>query len=338
MKRFCLFFSVICALLFSFVGCSFGLSDGVHSEYGQNGYTKEELIALFHEHKEDFLKVANIVLGSESFQEKLKNSKEGQASIWTYSSNHSFSDEEWHDITNLFLETGVQCINKNRKGGKDTIRYFFYQDKNHESFELDYCESDDASNLHYQRQYCFLFEKLEEHWWIGCRDESIYSGRPFGSDLTNMHGYNIVVFDVIVDRNQFIQELCNEILRQKTNDISSIEIHASSMTLTYVDGSIVTEQTPDAITQAFNEINNLDAIYVNERYILFSGWKYDNSDIGFCYNVSDDLRINDLYESCCENEAIQTRRGALYWENENGNESIYFIKVLPGYYYFKIHR
>lgn len=338
MKRFYLFFSVIYALLFSFVGCGGGLSDEIHSEYGQNGYTKEERIALFHEHKEDFLKVANIVLGSESFQEKLKNSNEGQASIWTYSSNHSFSDEEWHDITNLFLETGVQCINKNRKGGKDTIRYFFYQDKNHESFELDYCESDDASNLHYQRQYCFLFEKLEEHWWIGCRDNSISSTRPYDSELINLHGYNKVVFDVIVDRNQFIQELCNEILRQKTNDISSIEIHASSMTLTYVDGSIVTEQTPDAITQAFNEINNLDAIYVHERYILFSGWKYDNFDIGFCYNVSDDLRINDLYESCCENEAKQTRRGAFYWENENNTESVYFVKVLPGYYYFEIHR
>ena len=207
MKRFCLFFSAIYALLFSFVGCGGGLSDEIHSEYGQNGYTKEELIALFHEHKEDFLKVANIVLSSESFQEKLKNSNEGQASIWTYSSNHSFSDEEWHDITNLFLETGVQCINKNRKGGKDTIRYFFYQDKNHESFELDYCESDDASNLHYQRQYCFLFEKLEEHWWIGCRDDSISSTRPYDSELINLHGYNKVVFDVIVDRNQFIQEL-----------------------------------------------------------------------------------------------------------------------------------
>lgn len=92
------------------------------------------------------------------------------------------------------------------------------------------------------------------------------------------------------------------------------------------------------ITQAFNEINNLDATYVNERYILFSGWKYDNSVIGFCYNVSDDLRINDLYESCCENDAKQARDGALYWENENGNESVYFIKVLPGYYYFKIQR
>lgn len=338
MKRFCLFFAVICALLFSFVACSGGFLDEIHSEYGQNGYTKEELISLFHEHKEDFLKVANIVLGSESFQEILKNSKEGQASIWTYSSNYSFSEDEWRDITNLFLETGVRCINKNLKGGKETIRYFFHQDKNHESFELDYCESDDASNLHYQRQYCFLFEKLEDHWWIGCRDDSIYFGRPFGSGLTNLHGYNTIVFDVIVDRNQFIQELCSEILGLKTADISSIEIHASSMTLTYVDGSIVTEQTPDAITQAFNEINNLDVIYVNERYILFSGWKYDNSDIGFCYNVSDDLRINDLYESCCENEAIQTRDGALYWENENGNESVYFEKVLPGYYYFKIHR
>jgi hypothetical protein len=43
-------------------------------------------------------------------------------------------------------------------------------------------------------------------------------------------------------------------------------------------------------------------------------------------------------ESCCENEAKQTRDGALYWENESSNESVYFVKVLPGYYYFKIHR
>lgn len=328
-KTVCL---LICMIVL--LGCN-PFPNEIHSEYGRNGYTKSELVDLFHSHKEEFLQVAEIVLNSASFQEKLENSKEGQASIWTYSSNHSFTESEWNSITQLFTETGVQTINKNKKGGKDTIRYFFRQDQDGKSFELIYCDSDNASNLYYQRGYCCFFEKLDDHWWIGCRD--YHNTEYLVFDKANGKSYRRVL-DFVLEYDQSLIKLCDKITACRTDEIDEIQIDASTITSIYNNNAQITEPVGEQIGQVFREYAKLKRILADESGIRFCFDIDTGTEAGLCFKPEDTLCIEDLYDNFLPDKTKTYNNGAVIYEKENDTSYVFLYKILPQFYYYEIYQ
>lgn len=128
-------------------------------------YSPKELVAVFHTYQDSFSEVVEIVLENEALEQMMINSREGTVSIWTVTKRDCFSEEDWDKIVDLFRETGLSRIERNNKGGKETIRFQFI--KNNDTTTLYYFREENEINIRYNTQFDTYVEKIDDEWWVG---------------------------------------------------------------------------------------------------------------------------------------------------------------------------
>lgn len=70
-------------------------------------YSEEDLENLYFDHKETFQEVVEIVLGSDSFLQYIRDSKEGDGDISMKSDRRYFAQEDWAKIETLLKRSSL---------------------------------------------------------------------------------------------------------------------------------------------------------------------------------------------------------------------------------------
>lgn len=336
MKRLILF-----CILIVICGCSVVSSSSLDEwlivpKSEQKWYAKEELAEVFLVNMDKFETVAKIILQNNTLEQRLQNSKEGQFSVEYNSHKDCFAGDEWDSIVTLMRKTGIFRINKNQKGGKPTVRFYCIQNKQLQSSMLCYCESNDLENLYYQRGYCSEFDKIAEHWWVGYTDGNWdvgdwdkYSEKAFSR-----------VLDAVFDNDALIRECCDILWSMKTDDVKFIYVNRNIIRAEYFDGkSVQTENENETLQELFQKMDKLSGISVdNDRYIDFGGWGGLGivSNIGFCYCPDDDLTVYDVGGLDHGDTVTEYHGGVFFREQADGDNTVYFRKIVPGYYYYEL--
>lgn len=146
-----------------FAGCNDSLRAILPAEE-EKSYTPEELAVLFQTYEDRFLEAANIVLDNEPLEDMMIQSKEGVVSVWTETKKTCFTEEEWEKIVALFHDTGLSRIERNVKGGAESIQFLYGKE---EGTILYYFPTDDEENRRYHTQFTSRVEQVGDGWWIG---------------------------------------------------------------------------------------------------------------------------------------------------------------------------
>lgn len=164
MKRSFILFCFVLFLTLLFISCGQSLELIIEDEQLQS-YSVEELIEVYHQHCDEFQRVADIVLENDAIKQIMLNSQEEVVSIYTETKRDCFTEEDWSEIEELFQLTGMNRIERSIKSGKDVIK-FLYRNSNFTT-KLFYCVTTDEEDLLYHKQRTSIFQKIDEYWWVG---------------------------------------------------------------------------------------------------------------------------------------------------------------------------
>lgn len=128
-------------------------------------YTVEELKEVYEDEREAFFEVAEILLKNDRIAQIIKNSGEGVTYIDDTSKKDCFSEAEWERIVDLFHTTGLGRIERNRKTGKEIVRFIYR--KGDEDIELYYGPCSTEDDMLYYRQRRSKWVRIDDHCWIG---------------------------------------------------------------------------------------------------------------------------------------------------------------------------
>ncbi len=132
-------------------------------------YTKDELADLYEAHKDEFNKVAEIVLASDAFRQRIIDSHEGDWEIKTEYVKDDFSEGDWNEIVDLFQKIRPYMIMRSLVLG-DTVYFDFGHQKTSGmeiSTSLFYFKS--AATMEAYKGYIWVgdLEQLDGYWYIG---------------------------------------------------------------------------------------------------------------------------------------------------------------------------
>lgn len=156
--------AMLLSIILLFISCGQPLELIIENEQLRS-YSVEELIEVYHQNQEDFQHVADIILENDAIKQIMLNSQEEVVSIYTETKSDCFTEEDWSEIEELFRLTGMNRIERSIKSGKDVIK-FLYRNSNFTT-KLFYCVTTDEEDLLYHKQWTSIFQKIDEHWWVG---------------------------------------------------------------------------------------------------------------------------------------------------------------------------
>ena len=131
-------------------------------------YSDEQLEALYTEHKDDFHEIVDIVLASDSFLDRIVESKEGDGDISFKADRQYFTKEDWKKIEAFFAEIKPYMIMRSIQYGEDIV-YFTFSSKitgDHQVFTTLYHITTQRAREACERSED-TFVEIDENWWIG---------------------------------------------------------------------------------------------------------------------------------------------------------------------------
>ena len=157
-----------------FVGlCVFGISKFIvmYCEFQTKSYTVDGAKSMFNANKEDFDKVAQIILNSDTFWQNEVGTEDAteaqmfcnQYMIGRY--KNDFTAQEWTVISNFLKNTQPGEIIRNSNGVIEI--WYGAADENVLKFVFYYNVENTAYGLQYYSQMSAHFEKIDENWYVG---------------------------------------------------------------------------------------------------------------------------------------------------------------------------
>ena len=138
----------------------------------QEAHTKDELIELYWEYRGELHEVAEIVLTSEAFLQRIIDGPRNFAEIGSVSVKDDFSEEEWERIVDLFEKIRPFRITRTRYAGGDNVIYISFPSRRVDGYfvsaYLFYFECSERAR-EYKRHNRFWtgdLAYLDENWYV----------------------------------------------------------------------------------------------------------------------------------------------------------------------------
>lgn len=130
------------------------------------GYSEEELLTVFHENQDLFLKTAIIIQRNNALKRKIISKNEDDWGIYSYADKQYFTEEEWAIIVELYKKTGPYMIMRSLKYGRDVVYFVFAETKQHETCWLFFVENGDGQTIKCYNGTGEKMRRIEKEWWI----------------------------------------------------------------------------------------------------------------------------------------------------------------------------
>ena len=133
-------------------------------------YTTDELADLYWERKDELGEVAEIVLGSGAFLQRMIDNYDDDRGILTEYVKDDFSKEEWDKIVKLFRAIRPYMIMRSLKAGDDVIYFVFGQRKvDDHTYDTMLFYFKNPETAEYYKRYTWVgtLEHLDGNWYIG---------------------------------------------------------------------------------------------------------------------------------------------------------------------------
>lgn len=121
-------------------------------------YTKEQLADLYWEHKDEFNKVAEIVLASDAFRQRIIDNNDDDWGIRSEYLKDDFPEEGWGEIVDLFKVIRPYMIMRSLREGRDVV-YFSFASQKTSGLEI-------STSLYYFKS-AGTMEKYKDYFWVG---------------------------------------------------------------------------------------------------------------------------------------------------------------------------
>ena len=176
-KRRWLYFLGIAIILFALILLWFDrtiASQWIINPRSITSYTKEELVNLYWENKDELNEVAEIVLANDGLKQRIIDNHDDYGEIRFMSDKGYFPEEEWNKIVALYKKIRCNEIVRLIWGGKDGVVYVDWRSKKtdgHEIYTALYYFKDVNTMEFYKQHYMgtigqFVLEQIDGGWYV----------------------------------------------------------------------------------------------------------------------------------------------------------------------------
>ena len=130
-------------------------------------YSEEDLKNLYFDHKDEFQEVVEIVLGSDSLLQHLKDTNDNDWGICTTDDARFFTKEDWEKIVAFSQDVKFTMIMRSLEDGEDTVYFVFRRKReNGKQIGVHLYKVANEKNLDSYSYENDTFEEIDENWWI----------------------------------------------------------------------------------------------------------------------------------------------------------------------------
>jgi len=160
--------TAMCLIIFVFASCS-RYAPEIIPQDSIILYSKDELIEAYWRYKDELNEVAEIVLNSNSFRQRIIDGKEGDWDICSDYVKGDFSEEEWGSIVDLFEKIRPYMLMRSLREGNNVFYINFGQRKVNGDWisnSLYYFKTDKAVDDFSKYSWVGELEHIDGYWYV----------------------------------------------------------------------------------------------------------------------------------------------------------------------------